>query len=160
MKRMVGFLISAAALLSVVNANAADAVKIGAIYALTGPGAVAGGCPGERCGRPLAHGTKGTDYHVWGHRPWRQPAHRLKGVEAGTVAEFALAVEDSGPGLSPDFVARGVSGAGGTGLGLDIARRTAEGAGGVFRIGRAAAGGARIALELPTTGPPPERSPR
>jgi branched-chain amino acid transport system substrate-binding protein len=43
MKRMVGFLLSAAALLSVVNANAADAVKIGAIYALTGPGAVAGG---------------------------------------------------------------------------------------------------------------------
>jgi chemotaxis protein histidine kinase CheA len=57
-------------------------------------------------------------------------------------------------------VARGVSGAGGTGLGLDIARRTAEGAGGVFRISRSATGGARIALELPTTGPPPERSPR
>src|SRR5882757_180994 len=43
MKRMVGFLFSAAALLSVVNANAADAVKLGAVYALTGPGAVAGG---------------------------------------------------------------------------------------------------------------------
>jgi len=43
MKRMSGFLVSTAMLLSVVNANAADAVKIGAIYALTGPGAVAGG---------------------------------------------------------------------------------------------------------------------
>src|ERR1700682_1291387 len=43
MKRMTGFLVSTAMLLSVVNANAADAVKIGAIYALTGPGAVAGG---------------------------------------------------------------------------------------------------------------------
>jgi branched-chain amino acid transport system substrate-binding protein len=43
MKRMTGFLVSTAMLLSVVSANAADAVKIGAIYALTGPGAVAGG---------------------------------------------------------------------------------------------------------------------
>jgi branched-chain amino acid transport system substrate-binding protein len=43
MKRMVGFLLSTSVLLSVVNAHAADAVKIGAVYALTGPGAVAGG---------------------------------------------------------------------------------------------------------------------
>ena len=43
MKRMVGFLVSTAVLLSVVNANAGDAVKIGAVYALTGPGGVAGG---------------------------------------------------------------------------------------------------------------------
>jgi branched-chain amino acid transport system substrate-binding protein len=42
MKWMVGFLLSAT-MLSVIDANAADAVKIGAIYALTGPGAVAGG---------------------------------------------------------------------------------------------------------------------
>jgi len=40
---MVGFLVSTAVLLSVVNANAADAVKIGAVYALTGAGGVAGG---------------------------------------------------------------------------------------------------------------------
>ena len=72
---------------------------------------------------------------------------------------ISLAVEDSGPGLSPDFVERGVSGSGGTGLGLDIARRTAEAAGGVFRIGRSASGGARIAMEFPGTGPP-GRSPR
>src|SRR5882672_7501711 len=43
MKRMVGFVLSTAVLLSAVNANAADTVKIGAVYALTGPGAVAGG---------------------------------------------------------------------------------------------------------------------
>src|ERR1700681_4808592 len=43
MKRVVGFLLSAAMLLSVAGARAADTVKIGAIYALTGPGAVAGG---------------------------------------------------------------------------------------------------------------------
>jgi branched-chain amino acid transport system substrate-binding protein len=43
MKRMVGFLLSTAVLLTVVDANAADAVKIGAVYALTGAGAVAGG---------------------------------------------------------------------------------------------------------------------
>jgi signal transduction histidine kinase len=82
-------------------------------------------------------------------------------VEARALSDgwIALAVEDAGPGLSPDFVARGVSGAGGTGLGLDIARRTAEAVGGHFRIGRSAAGGARIAMEFPTTGTP-ERSPR
>jgi signal transduction histidine kinase len=69
-------------------------------------------------------------------------------------------VADTGPGLPETALERGSSGAGSTGLGLDIARRTAEGAGGVFRIGRSAAGGARIAMEFPTTGPPPERSPR
>ena len=73
---------------------------------------------------------------------------------------ISVAVEDAGPGLSPDLVERGVSGSGGTGLGLDIARRTAEAAGGVFRISRSAAGGARIAMELPSTGPPPQPSPR
>jgi signal transduction histidine kinase len=83
-------------------------------------------------------------------------------VEVRTLSDggISLAVEDSGPGLSADLVERGVSGGGGTGLGLDIARRTAETAGGVFRIGRSAAGGARIAMEFPTTGPPPEPSPR
>jgi signal transduction histidine kinase len=86
-------------------------------------------------------------------------AFRLE-VRALSDGGISLAVEDAGPGLSPDFVERGVSGAGGTGLGLDIVRRTAELHGGVFRISRAAAGGARIAMEFPTTGPPPERSPR
>ena len=85
---------------------------------------------------------------------------RIRVTARAEEHELVLSVEDAGPGLSPDLVERGVSGAGGTGLGLDIARRTAELHGGVFRIGRSAAGGARIALELPTTGPPPEPSPR
>ncbi|HVW34229.1 MAG TPA: HAMP domain-containing sensor histidine kinase [Acidimicrobiia bacterium] len=97
-------------------------------------------------GNVFAHTDEGTAFRV-----------EVRALSNGGIS---LAVEDSGPGLSPDFVERGVSGAGGTGLGLDIARRTAEGAGGVFRIGRSAAGGARIAMELPTTGPQPERSPR
>jgi branched-chain amino acid transport system substrate-binding protein len=43
MKRTVVFLLSTAMLLSAVNAHGAETVKIGAVYALTGPGAVAGG---------------------------------------------------------------------------------------------------------------------
>jgi signal transduction histidine kinase len=97
-------------------------------------------------GNVFAHTDEGTAFRV-----------EVRALSDGGIS---LAVEDDGPGLSADFVARGVSGAGGTGLGLDIARRTAEGAGGTFRVGRSASGGARIALELPTTGPPPERSPR
>ena len=96
--------------------------------------------------------------NVFAHTP-EGTGFRLE-VRALSDGGISLAVEDEGPGLSLDFVARGVSGAGGTGLGLDIVRRTAESVGGVFRISRSAAGGARIALELPTTGPPPERSPR
>lgn len=60
-----------------------------------------------------------------------------------------LTVEDDGPGLSADLVARGASSAGSTGLGLDIARRTAEAAGGTMEIASGRGGGARIVLELP-----------
>jgi signal transduction histidine kinase len=97
-------------------------------------------------GNVFAHTPEGTAFRV-----------EVRSLSDGAIS---LAVEDSGPGLSPDFVERGVSGGRGTGLGLDIARRTAEAAGGVFRIGRSASGGARLAMEFPTTGPPPERSPR
>jgi signal transduction histidine kinase len=97
-------------------------------------------------GNVFAHTPEGTAFRV-----------EVRQLSDGGIS---LAVEDSGPGLSPDFVERGVSGSGGTGLGLDIARRTAEAAGGVFRLGRSATGGARLAMEFPTTGPPPERSPR
>jgi signal transduction histidine kinase len=92
-------------------------------------------------GNVFAHTEEGTAFQV-----------EVRKLSDGGIS---VAVEDAGPGFSPDFVARGVSGAGGTGLGLDIARRTAEAAGGVFRIGRAAAGGARLAMEFPTIGPPP-----
>ncbi len=98
-------------------------------------------------GNVFAHTPEGTAFRV-----------EVRSLSDGGIS---LAVEDAGPGLSPDFVPeRGVSGGGGTGLGLDIARRTVEAAGGVFRISRSAAGGARFAMEFPTTGPPPERSPR
>jgi signal transduction histidine kinase len=96
--------------------------------------------------------------NVFAHTP-EGTAFRVE-VRILSDGGISLAVEDSGPGLSADFVERGVSGGGGTGLGLDIARRTAEAAGGVFRLGRSASGGARLAMELPTTGPPPQRSPR
>ena len=43
MKRMAVFFLATAVLLSAVKADAADTVKIGAVYALTGAGAVAGG---------------------------------------------------------------------------------------------------------------------
>ena len=43
MKRMAGFFLATAVLLSAMKADAADTVKIGAVYALTGAGAVAGG---------------------------------------------------------------------------------------------------------------------
>ncbi|MCA1845232.1 MAG: HAMP domain-containing histidine kinase, partial [Actinobacteria bacterium] len=97
-------------------------------------------------GNVFAHTPEGTAFRV-----------EVRSLSDGGIS---LAVEDSGAGLSPDLVERGVSGAGGTGLGLDIARRTAEAHGGVFRIGRSAAGGARIAPEFPTTGSPAERPPR
>jgi len=96
--------------------------------------------------------------NVFAHTP-EGTAFRVE-VRALSDGGISVAVEDAGPGLSPDLVERGVSGSGGTGLGLDIARRTAEAAGGVFRISRSAAGGARIAMELPSTGPPPQPSPR
>ena len=41
MKRIAGFFLATTVLLPVVNADAADTVKIGAVYALTGAGAVA-----------------------------------------------------------------------------------------------------------------------
>jgi signal transduction histidine kinase len=62
-----------------------------------------------------------------------------------------LTVEDEGPGFPDATQARGSSGAGSTGLGLDIARRTATASGGRLELGRGAAGGASVHLEL---GPP------
>lgn len=87
-------------------------------------------------GNVFAHTAEGTSFRVVvAPRP-----------EGGT----RLAVEDAGPGLSEDLVARGASGTGSTGLGLDIARRTAEAAGGCLRIGQADGGGARVELQFPT----------
>ena len=63
-----------------------------------------------------------------------------------------LVVADEGPGFpQADPTERGRSGVGSTGLGLDIARRIAESSGGTLIIGRSAAGGGLVTVEL---GPP------
>jgi signal transduction histidine kinase len=62
-----------------------------------------------------------------------------------------LVVADSGPGFPESHTGvlrRGESGGGSTGLGMDIARRAAEAGGGSLHIGRSAAGGAEVRLEL------------
>jgi signal transduction histidine kinase len=86
-------------------------------------------------GNVFAHTPEGTAFRVM-VTPWPGGGTRL-------------AVEDDGPGVSGDLVARGASGAGSTGLGLDIARRTAEAAGGSLQIAAGPRGGARIELHLP-----------
>jgi signal transduction histidine kinase len=61
-----------------------------------------------------------------------------------------LLVADAGPGLPAGayVLRRGASGGGSTGLGLDIARRTAEQAGGGLTLGRSAAGGLAVTVDL------------
>ncbi len=85
--------------------------------------------------------------NVFIHTPEGTAFRLIVSPRAGGGAR--LTVEDDGPGLSGDLVARGVSGVGSTGLGLDIARRTAEAAGGSLRIATGPQGGARIELDLP-----------
>jgi signal transduction histidine kinase len=80
-------------------------------------------------------------------------AHTDEGVAvAVSVARddgwVVVTVDDAGPGLAGDAVARGASGNGSTGLGLDIARRTAETGGGALVLDRSPAGGTRVALKL------------
>jgi signal transduction histidine kinase len=84
--------------------------------------------------------------HTREHTPFRVAVSPVPG--GGT----RLAVEDAGPGLGQELVARGVSGAGSTGLGLDIARRTAEAGGGGLRVGKAPWGGALVELAFPPVG--------
>jgi signal transduction histidine kinase len=64
------------------------------------------------------------------------------------VSEWALVVEDAGPGIADPAAAlrRGVSGSGSTGLGLDIVGRVAASLGGSVRIDRGPLGGARVTL--------------
>lgn len=97
----------------------------------------------------LAAALDGLLANVLAHTPEGSPFEvRLDAVPAGGGV---LLVEDSGPGFGADALERGRSGAGSTGLGLDIARRTTEASRGRLWLGRSAAGGASVRLEL---GPP------
>ena len=66
---------------------------------------------------------------------------------------LVLTVADEGTGFPEDMdvAGRGTSGTGSTGLGLSIASKTATESGGGLRLGRTAAGGGLVVVEL---GPP------
>ncbi|WP_407342596.1 sensor histidine kinase [Pengzhenrongella phosphoraccumulans] len=89
--------------------------------------------------------------NVFSHTPDRTPFELAVRPVPGAVE---VVVEDGGPGFArADAADRGLSGAGSTGLGLDVARRTAENANGRLVLAASATGGARVVLELPSTGP-------
>jgi signal transduction histidine kinase len=92
----------------------------------------------------IAHTPEGTPFEV-----------SLSTVDGAAL----LVVADAGPGLPDGAGTRGRSDRGSSGLGLDIARRCAEASGGSMRVGRSAAGGAAVALELRTVGPNPPQQP-
>jgi signal transduction histidine kinase len=95
--------------------------------------------------------------NVIAHTPEGSPFEvSLSTVDGAAV----LVVADAGPGLPDGAGTRGRSDRGSSGLGLDIARRCAEASGGSMRVGRSAAGGATVALELRTLRPdPPPQQP-
>ena len=87
-------------------------------------------CVDTLLGNVFAHTPEGTAFRV-------------------TVDDYALAIEDDGPGLADGPVAvRGRSGGGSTGLGLDIARTTAEHLGGRLHLGSGTLGGARVEIRF------------
>jgi signal transduction histidine kinase len=94
--------------------------------------------------------------NVIAHTPEGSPFEvSLSTVDGAAV----LVVADAGPGLPDGAGTRGRSDRGSSGLGLDIARRCAEASGGSMRVGRSAAGGAAVALELRTLSPDPPQQP-
>ncbi len=62
-----------------------------------------------------------------------------------------LTVEDEGPGIAADVVARGDSRCRSTGLGLDIVRRVAAASGGALLVSNREDGGARVEVEFGLT---------
>ena len=80
-------------------------------------------------------------------------------VVAGDRANLTLTVEDSGPGIHPDFAPRlfepyATTKSSGTGLGLAIAQRIATDHGGELSyVGPSRLGGAAFRLSLPREGP-------
>lgn len=79
-----------------------------------------------------------------------------RGTAAGRGPIIRVSIEDTGPGLSPELLARVFepffttrSAAGGTGLGLAIARRIAQDHGGTLRLESAPGQGTRAVVELP-----------
>jgi signal transduction histidine kinase len=89
-------------------------------------------------GNVFAHTEDGTDYRLT--------------VVAGDGDRVTVAVEDGGSGFGIENpLDRGRSGTGSTGLGLDVVRRSAETVGGAVTTGSSSLGGARIAIDLPTT---------
>jgi signal transduction histidine kinase len=97
--------------------------------------------------------------NVIAHTPEGSPFEvSLSTVDGAAV----LVVADAGPGLPDGAGVRGRSDRGSSGLGLDIARRCAEASGGSMRVGRSAAGGAAVTVELRTLSPPlpPQQPPK
>ncbi len=91
--------------------------------------------------------------NVFAHTPDGSAAAVWAGRDAAGLV--AVRVEDSGPGIAPEALARGASGAGSTGLGLDIARRAAEAAGGGLLVRPRPGGGSVVELRLGASPPQP-----
>lgn len=75
-------------------------------------------------------------------------------ISAGVAAgELCIAVDDSGPGLSPELAARVfepfVKGSRSTGLGLAIVRKIAVAHGGIASVEKSPLGGARFEMRFP-----------
>jgi signal transduction histidine kinase len=85
--------------------------------------------------------------NVFAHTPEETP---FSVAVTLTADRGSICVEDRGPGIRTELMARGTSGGGGTGLGLDIARRTMELANGTVSIARRPGGGSAVTMRFPT----------
>ncbi|GAA3600128.1 sensor histidine kinase [Agrococcus terreus] len=88
-----------------------------------------------------------------------RPGARVRLLVAADADALLVQVDDDGPGIAPEEVARvferGVSGKGaGRGLGLGIVARHVRDRGGEATVGRSPDGGARLLVELPLAAVP------